>query len=243
MPNCLILKILYRKNVLHLITNKKMRLESLSLQRFISNRSPVTDSKFPASRREGGGYPLYGDRYISLDQLYEVQIGLYELWGYARANQKYEKLIEEREEIFELLYDRAVPSLTDFNPAEGRVFVARANADWVALKIIDYKEAYDFKIRKEKRKYEMFDAAMEVLDDQEQETIRIIYQGIKDSSSLSSEEFEAVLTGAEEKLIQFLEAIRQKECDRIIRADREALRAEIHSQPVVSRRDVIRISI
>jgi tetratricopeptide (TPR) repeat protein len=163
--------------------------------------------------------------YFGSDYVHDVEIGLYELWGYANAQKRYEKLIADYDDVIELIYDSNIsPGVMCIDYELGRIYAAGSSAETQALRIIDEKEVYHAKIEKEKRKSDMFFAAIKKLDELEQILIRIIYLGERDCTDLSSSTFYTVLTTAEEKLVEHLQKVRSEQFKEISRKKREALR-------------------
>lgn len=171
------------------------------------------------------------DQYINLDQLYEVEIGLYSLWRYAGAQNRYERLVAKREVYFQHLYDDISPSLIGMDYETGKVYTKKTSAEDSALRIIAEKEMYDARIRREKRKADLFAAAMMTLDPREWRTIQIKYQGAKHDEDFHSNPFQEEVTSAEKKLIEFLTTELQKEADETIKELRDELRERIMRNP------------
>jgi hypothetical protein len=147
-----------------------------------------------------------------------AEIGLYELRNYAIAVKNYEKMSLERKELFKSLYGKVSPSLTGVDYDEGCMFVLAQRTESIALRIIDEKRLYDAKMAKEKRKAEMFEAAMKHLSEMEREVIRIRYHAKRDETNTSLVNFYSLINRAERKLIKVLTNECQKRLDEIRKA-------------------------
>jgi hypothetical protein len=166
--------------------------------------------------------------YFGSDYVYDVEIGLYELVGYAKAKSRYKQLIRDYDKTIEFIYTRNIaPGTVGIDYMLGNMHITGLSAEAQALKIIDEKEVHQAKIIKERRKMDMFKRAMMKLDELEQAVIRTAYQGKGDRTDLSHETFYEILRVAEEKLINYLQQDRQSQFDEILRKKRADLKAKL----------------
>lgn len=146
--------------------------------------------------------------------VFDADIGIYELYGYATAQKNVDRLIANQEEYYESLYEKVVPTHIGFDRDLGRMFTKGINTMDMALEIIDEKETYQRIIQKHKRKAEMFRQGMAALDPEEREVILIRYLGKRDETVLTSREFYDLLYIAEIKLVKWLTTERQRQLNK-----------------------------
>lgn len=141
------------------------------------------------------------------------RIGSYEISEYATARIWANKLIAEREEVIEALYDDCSPTITGYDYEAGRMYSTSTPVEDMAIMIIDKKEFYDKMINKYSRKADLFEIAMESLTPRERDVIRIVYHGEPNNLGLTHAYFYQVFRDAEDKLSAFLTSAQQKKAE------------------------------
>ncbi|HWO77761.1 MAG TPA: hypothetical protein VNM69_17985 [Bacillus sp. (in: firmicutes)] len=141
------------------------------------------------------------------------RIGSYEISEYATARIWADKLIAEREEVIESLYDDCSPTITGYDYEGGRMYSMSTPVEDMAIYIIDKKEFYDKMINRYSKKAELFEIAMESLTDRERDVIRIVYQGAPNNLGLSHAYFNQIFRNAEDKLSSYLTSAQQKKAE------------------------------
>lgn len=159
--------------------------------------------------------PFVYQGYRDSDYDQGVDIGLYELRSYALAHKRLMKLLSEKNEFLESLYDEVSPTIVGIDYDLCKMFKLKSDTEALALKILEEKILYETKIAKEKRKSAMFNAATIHLSDKELDAILVRYQGERDETDISASEFGEILTAAERKLVKLLMADRKNQFDRI----------------------------
>lgn len=172
------------------------------------------------------------DSYLGPKDVYRVEIGIYDLWKYAKAKDRYYRMAKNHQKFIRRLYENIVPATTYFDDLQGKIYPLKIETEDVALSIINKKELYARKMESTRRRANMFHRAMLQLDFMEKEVIRIRYMAEKDTTAMTAAEFYTALQRAEEKLIHHLSAEKQQEKDLIMKADRDALRTKIHAVEV-----------
>ena len=170
------------------------------------------------------------------------EIDHYTLSLYAEAYARYTKLIDEKEDYFQSLYEDISPRLTAMDCETGLSYTMGANTEMAALLIIEHKAAYEALIQKEQRKAEAFQSGLETLSRLEREIIKIHYHGTENRLSLSVMEYKDVLRTAQIKLCAFLELSKGNTLKRYKEREKQALRERvIASNQTYPKREMIRI--
>lgn len=141
---------------------------------------------------------------------FHFDFGLYELKQYAFAEEALYRLIEERDDAIEALYDDISPTVTGVNYETGLFYTQSTHPETMALKIIEEKERYQALIDKVERRANSFRLGMESLTDRERDVIQVFYFGRKNDLGLSVSYFNQILKDAQQKLCIFLEKERTK---------------------------------
>ncbi|WP_142922618.1 hypothetical protein [Neobacillus notoginsengisoli] len=129
------------------------------------------------------------------------EIGLYELSRYVYARSRHRRLVENKEEYFESLYDDIAPTITHVDYATGLLYTSSSRAESTALRIIEEKERYLSLIEREDRKARMFEEEFSQLTAKEQLAIRFKYfKKHRNIRFFASERFNLIVKAAESKL-------------------------------------------
>lgn len=144
---------------------------------------------------------------------FEQQIGSYEISEYAKARLLANKLIAEREEVIESLYDDCCPTITGYDYELGCMYTLSTAVEDMAIYIIHKKEFYDKMINRYIGKAELFEIAMESLSPRERDVIRIIYQNAPNNLGLSPVYFDQIFRDAEDKLSSYLTFAQQQKTE------------------------------
>jgi hypothetical protein len=163
------------------------------------------------------------------DGVYEVEIGLYELGRYVAARERYERLITDQEEVFDSLYDDISPSITEFDLQLERISFRGVHTETKALEIIEAKELYAALIKKEKRKADMYEAALKTLTHLELKVIQIKYHNQIDDRSLYGDLKDQLLSAAERKLCNYLETILKQRIKLMQKEKRNRLKEQMQA--------------
>lgn len=154
---------------------------------------------------------------------------MYELENYATAQQRYELLIAERNEVFESFYEEVNPSFTSIDPSTGRLILSGYRTEDMAIKIIGKKEAYQSRINRELRKAAMFKKALKALNEREILAIQYKYLNVEGKSHFRHAIPHALVSSAEKKLCKIIKNEKNKEVTEKLKQKRLALKKQVES--------------
>lgn len=149
------------------------------------------------------------------------EIGLWELrHDYVYSYSVLPRLIAEKEEVIESLYDDCVPSTVQ--PHETGMLVSMSvDPCEMAIYIISRKAEYDNMIKRHEGKAKLFEEAMDTLTDRELDVIRVYYFGQENDLNLSDDYFYQVLQEAQAKLCDSICQLQQNKFQLIKLQERE----------------------